>query len=130
MDDTTRQLITDLLSPIVAAVALGISGWIATKLPGPVRDALTSAVHARDMTALVGTMARRAQAEVADHKTPPPTAADLVEYTQRVRGALMAKMDLNPEGLETMARSAIAVAEKVTAPDAVVVPVVVDPTRP
>lgn len=137
MDDTTRIMITELLAPIVTAVSLAVGAWALSKLPGPMRDALaaaipamTSATHARDVAALVGTMARRATSEVADGRTPPPTAAEIVAYTERVRGSLIAKMHMSDEGLATMAGAAIAVAEKVAAPDAVVVPVVVDPTRP
>lgn len=137
MDDATRALIVDLFSPLIGAASLGVMAWALSKLPGPMRDALaaaipamTSATHARDVAVLVGTMARRATAEVANHGTPAPTAAEVVEYTQRVRGDLMQKMGVSDEGMQTMAAAAIAVAEKVAAPDAVVVPVVVDPTRP
>lgn len=130
MDDATLALIRELLTPIVTAIAAAIGLWTASRMPGPVRDALTSAVHARDMAILTATMARRATAEIADHKTPAPTAAELVAYVERVRGDLMAKMQVNPEGLQTMAAAAIAVAEKVAAPEAAIPIVVVDPTRP
>jgi hypothetical protein len=113
MDDFIRLLVNDVLSPLLIAVLSAGAAWVVTKLPGPLRDNLQSATHARDMAQLVSTMARRATAEIADHTTPPPTPADIVAYSGRVRGDLMSKMDLNPEGLATMASAAIATAAAV-----------------
>jgi hypothetical protein len=116
MDPELSHALTQLLVAIVTAITGVVGLWVASKMPGPVRDALTSGTHARDMALLVATMARRATSEIADHRTPPPTSAEIVAYSERVRGDLMAKMDINAEGLTTMANAAIA--------NATVVPVV------
>jgi hypothetical protein len=115
--------VVELLTPIVTAIAAAIGLWAASKLPGPVRTALEANVHARDVAALVGAMQRRAMAEVANHETPPPTAAEIVEYMRRIKPDLLDKLGSAPEALETMAASALATAQVATASPVAVLPV-------
>jgi hypothetical protein len=55
-------------------------------------------------------MGRKAVAETANHLTPPPSPAEIIAYVERVRGDLLAKMQIKPEALTVMAEAAIATA--------------------
>jgi hypothetical protein len=131
MDPETVRILVDAATPLVTALAVALGGWIVSKLPGPLRDVMTAQVYSKDVAALVGAMSRKALAEVADHRTPPPTAADVVAYMERVKPQLLAKMQIEPEALATMAQSAIASAEvAMTAPVVVAPPdVLIPPAR-
>lgn len=115
MDAEIARALIDVVTPLVSALAVAAGGWLLSKMPGPLRDVMTANVHAKDVAVLVGAMQRRAMAEVADHRTPPPTAADLVAYLERIRPDLLQKMQVAPEALSTMAQSAIATANVATA---------------
>ena len=116
MDPEIARAIADVLMPIVTALAVAAGGWIASRLPGPLRDVMTAAVHARDVARLAEAMQRKAVAAVADHATPPPTPQEIIAYVERVRGDLLRKMQPDPEALQTMAQAAIATAESTTSP--------------
>jgi hypothetical protein len=120
MEELNSAIIAALV-PVLTGIGLAIGGWILSKLPGPARELLEASVHSKDMAALVGTLQRRAMAEVANHLTPTPTAADLIAYAERVRPALLTKMSVEPEALATMAEAAIATATVATTAPAVVV---------
>lgn len=130
MDALVKDIVETVISPMLVALCMAFATWAVSKVPGPIKDFLYSAIHQRDVQTLVGAMARRATAEVGDHRTPAPVAADVVRYIETVLPGLLAKMQIPEVALNTMASAAIVTAEKVAAPDAVVVPVVVDPTRP
>lgn len=118
-----------LIVPILTSLSVAFGGWLLLKVPGPAKRAVEATAtkaeadtYARDIAALVGMLQRRALAEVADPASPAPTPAGLVDYATRVKPDLLEKMSLKPEGLETMAASAIASATVVTAPPVVVAP--------
>ena len=121
-------LLEHLVVPILTSLSVAFGGWLLLKVPGPARRAVEATAtaaeadtHARDVAVLVGAMGRRAMAEVADHRTPAPTAADIVEYMQRIRPDLLEKMNPAPEALATMAQAAIATATVATTAAPVVV---------
>lgn len=122
MSPELASALTEILTPVLTALAVAVGGWIVSKLPGPVREALQANIHAKDVAVLVGAMQRRAMAEVADPRTPQPTAADVVAYIERIRPDLLTKLQVQPEALETMAQAAIA-----TATVAATAPVIVAP---
>lgn len=118
-----EALLTNLVVPLLTSLSVALGGWLLLKIPGPARRAVEASAtkseadtHARDVAVLVGAMGRKAMADVADHRTPAPTAAEIVEYMQRIRPDLIEKMNPAPEALQTMAQAAIAVAEVATAP--------------
>jgi hypothetical protein len=119
--EITRALV-ELLTPLVTAAATALGLWAASKLPGPARELLEANVHRQDIQRLVEAMQRRALAEVANHATPPPSPAEIIDYLGRVRGDLLRKMDVAPEALATMAQAAIATATIATTAPAVVAP--------
>ena len=121
MDEVTRAVI-ELLTPIISALAVALGGWLLSKMPGPLRDVMTANVHAKDVVALVGAMQRRALAEIADHRTPPPTPAQLIAYMERIKPELLEKMQVAPEALTTMAAAAIATATPQPPVDVLLVP--------
>ena len=111
-------MLEHLVVPILTSISVAFGGWLLLKVPGPARRAVEATAtkaeadtYARDLAILVGAMGRKALADVADHRTPVPTAAELVEYMRRIKPDLLEKMAPSPEGLDTMARAAIAAAE-------------------
>lgn len=128
-EEITGAVVQNLLVPVLAAIAAAIVGLIgyvgaaARRALDAIATKAQASTHAMDVQVLVGAMGRKAIAEVADHRTPAPTAAEIVEYMQRIRPDLLEKMQVQPEGLETMARAAIAAAEVATAAPVVVAPV-------
>lgn len=110
MDPEIARALVDVCMPVVTALAVAAGGWIASRLPGPLRDVMTANVHQKDVARLVEAMQRKAVAEVANHLTPPPSPVDIIAYVERVRGDLLAKMQIKPEALQTMAEAAIATA--------------------
>jgi hypothetical protein len=125
-----EALLTNLVVPLLTSLSVALGGWLLLKIPGPARRAVEATAtkaeadtHARDLQVLVGALQRRATAEVADHRTPAPTAAELVEYLQRIKPDLLEKMAPTPEGLATMAQAAIATAEVALTAPVVVAPV-------
>src|SRR4051794_19542433 len=107
MDGEITRALVDVLTPLVTALAVAASGWLMSKLPGPLRDVMTANVHQKDVARLVEAMQRRAVAEIANHTTAPPTPAEIIAYVKRVRGDLLKKMGVEPEALDTMAQAAI-----------------------
>lgn len=123
-----QALVDNLLVPVLTALAaaiVGLIGWLGAAAKRALDATTTKAqadTYARDIAALVGLMQRRAMAEVSNTATPTPKPEDLVAYAERVKGDLLAKMSLSPEGLATMAQAAIATAQVATAPPVVVAP--------
>jgi glucose-6-phosphate dehydrogenase assembly protein OpcA len=126
MDPELAKALAEVLVQIATALAVAVGGWLASRLPGPLRQVMEANVHRQDVQRLVEAMQRRALAEVATHTTPPPTPEEIVAYVERVRGDLLRKMNVAPEALQTMATAAIATAEVAAKAPVVVAPVVAD----
>jgi hypothetical protein len=113
----TETVVQTLLVPVLTALAAAVVGLIgylgaaAKRALDAIATRAQASTHAMDVQVLVDVLGRKAVAEVADHRTPAPTAAELIEYLARVKPDLLAKMQPTPEGLETMARASIAKAE-------------------
>lgn len=132
MSNQFMPIITEhLLVPVVTALAaalVGLIGYIGTAAKRKFDAEATKAqagTHALDVAALVNAMQRKAVADVGTSATPAPTPADIVAYLERIRPDLLAKMQVQPEALETMAQAAIVSAEV-----AMAAPVVVAPAAP
>lgn len=128
-----EQFVGPVFTALAAAVVAGI-GWIGAALKRKFDAETTKAqadTYARDLAALIGAMQRKAVAEVGDTSTPGPTAEQIVAYLERVKPDLLAKMDVKPEALATMAQAAITTAEvTLTAPMVVGPPdVLIPPAR-
>jgi hypothetical protein len=101
-----------LLEYVGLPLVLGLVGWGVTKLPGPLRDALGSAVHQRDLALVVGAAARRAQAQRVPDVPTGQGPEDIVAYLKAELPDLIAKMGATDRFLQTTAGAAIETAAK------------------
>jgi hypothetical protein len=124
----TETVVQTLLVPVLTALAAAVVGLIgylgaaAKRALDAIATRAQASTHAMDVQVLVDVLGRKALAEVADHRTPAPSAAELIEYLARVKPDLLAKMQPSEEGLAVMARSAIAKAEVALTTPTVVAP--------
>jgi hypothetical protein len=100
-----------LVEHLALPVLLAVGGWIVTKLPGPVRDALQASVHSKDMALLLGALTRGAVAAYKDYevgKIQSPGAAiqAVVTYVLTSIPDTVAKLGPSREVLTTMAHAA------------------------
>lgn len=121
-DPIVAALMRDVMAPLLFAIASAAAAWVVARLPGPIRDVMASATHARDVALLNGALQRRAVVEVANQATPPPSPDDLIRYVETVLPGLLAKMAIAPAGLETIAQAAIVKAEAEVVPPALAIP--------
>ena len=119
-DPVVAALLRDVVGPILLGMFLSAGAWIVSKMPGPIKDALYSATHARDVKLLSDALSNRAKAETVNPATPPPSTDDLIRYAEAVLPGLLAKMALPQVSLETMAAASIAKAEAELSPVAVI----------
>lgn len=111
MDDITRALLQDVLVPVISSLLVALGGWVLTKLPGPLRDALTANVHAKDVNLVVNAMARRAVVIATGQVATALPAQDVISYTRAALPNVTAKLGLSDLALETMAKAALAHAQ-------------------
>jgi hypothetical protein len=128
--DTAGSVLAELLLPIVLAVGTGLGAWVATHMPGPLKDWMASGTHARDVQLLVGAMLRRAMAvSSGQHLTTTP-ALDLASYARTALPEVVAKLNPTDEALRTMAQAAIAQAASALAADRTAAAAAAAPARP
>jgi hypothetical protein len=99
-----RLAVEYVLFPVLMAGA----GWLVTKLPGPIRDALQSGTHARDVALIVDAMARRALATHVKGTSLSVAGPDLEGYVRRSLPDVVEKLRPSGEALKTMAAAAMA----------------------
>ncbi len=98
-------LVSDLLFPLLMVVLTTAGAWLVSKLPGPIRDFLSSGTHKRDLDLLIGALARRAADNLRQGKGQDPE--DLISYAQSALVETIAKLKPSDDALRTMAGAAI-----------------------
>jgi len=122
MEDLTTLLLQQVVVPVLSSVLIALGGWVLTKLPGPLRDALQANVHAQDVKIIVDAAARRAAAIAAGHVTTASPVLDVMAYVRTAAPQVVAKVNPAEEALRTIAASAVASARNdVKAYDAITV---------
>lgn len=102
-----------VILPALLLLAATASAWLVSRLPGPVRDFLTSGTHQRDMQLLLGALARRASASVMGPDSGSTVSSlhvlrsDLIAYARDALPETIAKLGPSAAALETMATAAI-----------------------
>lgn len=116
--DTLGPLLAPILGPLLVALLLPVVAWVVARLPGPIRDYLYSAVHARDVALLTDALTRRAVAIASGqvHVTSPPL--DLAAYARQALPEVLAKLAPTEEALRTLALAALARAAAETSTNA------------
>jgi hypothetical protein len=106
--DTAGSVLAELLLPIVLAVGTGLGAWVASHMPGPLRDWMKSGTHQRDVALLVEAMLRRALAIASGQHVTGTPALDLASYARTALPEVVAKLNPSEEALRTMAQAALA----------------------
>ena len=110
--EIARILVESFIVPVGTALAVAVGGWIAARLPGPIKDSLYSAIHKRDVELLLGAMARRAAAQKSAAVATGHGAEDLIAYVRQELPGLVAKMQLSEQALQTVAGATLVKAEE------------------
>lgn len=118
MADTYAPLLAQVLGPFIIALVLPAAAWVVARLPGPIRDYLYSAVHARDLTLLTDALTRRAVAITSGQVPTASPALDLASYARTALPEVLAKLAPSDEALRTLALAALTRAAAETASNA------------
>lgn len=110
------SIVAEAIASIILALAGAVAAWVVARLPGPIRDALGSATHQRDMQLILGAMARRAAAVIGGGVAVSTPVADVVAYTREALPEVVAKLGPSEEALRTIALAALARARAEAAP--------------
>jgi hypothetical protein len=121
--EIVRLLVEQIVVPVLTALAVAAGGWIASRMPGPIKDSLYSAVHKRDVEQLLGAMARRAVAQVSPEVATGHGTGDVISYVRTELPVLVNKMGLSDQVLQTLAGAALAKAQAELAPVQTAAPV-------
>ncbi|MDQ1079684.1 hypothetical protein [Pseudoroseomonas cervicalis] len=109
--DWITPLLPVLLEHLVLPALLAFGAYLVTLLPGPLRQWLASATHARDMELLLGALMRSALASLPDLAGSRITAAEAArraaEYARANLPDTLAKLQPSPETLQAMAKAAV-----------------------
>jgi hypothetical protein len=111
MDEVVPILISQIIVPVLTALSVAAGGWIAARLPGPIKDSLYSAIHKRDVEQLLGAMARRAVAQVSPEVATGHGTGDVISYVRTELPVLVNKMGLSDQVLQTLAGAALTKAQ-------------------
>jgi hypothetical protein len=121
MDDVTTILLQQLVVPVLSSVLIAFGGWLVTKLPGPLRDALQANVHAKDVKIIMDAAMNRAAAIAAGHSTSATPVEDVIDYIRKSAPGTVAKLAPTEDALRTIAAAKISGARaEVHAFDAIV----------
>jgi hypothetical protein len=107
-DPDWAALTAPLIELVLVPALMAFGTWLATKIPGPLRDFLGSAVHQRDVQLIVDAMARRALAMHVKGTSLSVAGPDLEGYVRRTLPGVVAKLRPSGEALKTMGAAALA----------------------
>lgn len=107
MESATDILVQQVLVPVILATAAALGAWVVSKLPGPIRDALTSAAHAHDVALIGAAIERRAAAITAGAIRPTSAPTDIATYVRRALPDTLDRVQPTDEALRTMSVAAL-----------------------
>jgi hypothetical protein len=109
--EIVRLLVEQIVVPVLTALAVAAGGWLVSRMPGPVKDALYANVHEKDVRLLLGAMTRRAVAQVSPEVPTGQGTGDLISYVKAELPVLVNKMGLSDQALQTVAAAALTKAQ-------------------
>ena len=122
MDPIFQSVLNEVVAPTVITLLTAAGGWLVTKLPGPLRDFLQTATHARDMALVSAALARRALVSSGTAVPPDPVvrSTEIASYAYTAMPKLISKLDIPPAVFQTMVQAAIKTADAVLVPGSLV----------